>query len=145
MLEAYSCGAEAEGERPVRRSKRAVASASSARETLKTGIKEFRRHGGKRAIAANLRVDISVTDTPDFSEAGLDLRCTPEQAVKRLHALADLGFDDAILTVFDHDQAHLEQLRSLLPLARGNQLSRFDKHHSTTDGLHRPLLLFGSG
>jgi alkanesulfonate monooxygenase SsuD/methylene tetrahydromethanopterin reductase-like flavin-dependent oxidoreductase (luciferase family) len=89
--------------------------AKTSLETLAAGIIEFRRHHGKRAIAANLRVDLSITDAPDFSDNGLDLRCTPGQATKRLKALADLGFDDAILTVFDHSQEHLEQLRDLLP------------------------------
>ncbi len=83
--------------------------------TLEAGLDEFRRHGGKRAIAANLQVDLSVTDSSFSSAAPLDLRCTPEQAAKRLQALADRGFDDVILTVFDHSQAHLDQLRSLVP------------------------------
>jgi alkanesulfonate monooxygenase SsuD/methylene tetrahydromethanopterin reductase-like flavin-dependent oxidoreductase (luciferase family) len=82
---------------------------------LQTGLTEFRRHGGTRAIAANLRVDLSIDDGNELQpDAPFDLRCTPEQAARRLKSLADLGFDDVILTVFDHTQQHLDQLRSLV-------------------------------
>jgi alkanesulfonate monooxygenase SsuD/methylene tetrahydromethanopterin reductase-like flavin-dependent oxidoreductase (luciferase family) len=82
---------------------------------LNSGLTAFRRHGGTRAIAANLRVDLSVDDGNELHpDAPFDLRCTPEQAVKRLKSLANLGFNDVILAVFDHTQQHLHQLRSLI-------------------------------
>lgn len=89
--------------------------AKTSLAALRAGLDRFRGWGGARAIAANLRVDLTASDSVLDPDAPLDLRCNPEQASARLHALAEAGFDDAILTVFDHDQRHLEELRSLVP------------------------------
>lgn len=92
--------------------------AKTSLTALQSGLEHYRSHGGTRAIAANLRVDLTAEATTLDPDGPLDLRCTPDHAAERLQLLADAGFDDAILTVFDHSQTHLEQLRALLDPTR---------------------------
>ncbi len=89
-------------------------SAKTSFNTLVDGLKIYRSHGGQRAMASNLRVDLTVTDSNPSDDDPLDLCCSPEQARERLGRLADAGFDDATLTTLDHRQEHLELLRSLI-------------------------------
>lgn len=64
--------------------------------TLRQGLLRFRDAGGGRAVAANL--DASRPDAADV-----------------LAALADAGFDDAVVIVRSHDDADLAHTRALLP------------------------------
>lgn len=88
--------------------------AKTSLTTLRSGLERYRALGGTRAVAANLRVDLTAEATTLDIDGPLDLRCTPHHAAERLRLLADAGFDDAILTVFDHSDGQLERLRALL-------------------------------
>ena len=83
---------------------------------LSEGITRFRAAGGIRAVATNIAVDLNVAnDHAPGENDPVTLRCTPVQAVARLHRLRDLGFDDAVLVVSRPNDASLAALRALLP------------------------------
>lgn len=89
---------------------------STAKSTLSTLIDRldlYRSLGGQRAIAGNLYVDLNVMAGRAETDRPLDLRCSPREASDRIKRLADAGFDEATLTVFDHTPRHLEMLRQL--------------------------------
>lgn len=89
---------------------------STAKTTLSTLIDRlgvYRSSGGQRAIAGNLYVDLDVVAGRVEADQPLDLRCSPREASDRLKLLADAGFDDVTLTVFDHTPRHLATLRQL--------------------------------
>jgi alkanesulfonate monooxygenase SsuD/methylene tetrahydromethanopterin reductase-like flavin-dependent oxidoreductase (luciferase family) len=115
--------------------------ASGGRTNLKNlaeGIKRYRDEGGKRAMVATILVDLSLAEGPldedstelrgDLAslgrrygpENGFTLLCGPKSASERLHRLADLGFDDALLVkrnptniYGDLTEEDLHSLRSL--------------------------------
>jgi alkanesulfonate monooxygenase SsuD/methylene tetrahydromethanopterin reductase-like flavin-dependent oxidoreductase (luciferase family) len=82
--------------------------------TLKEGFKRFKGEGGGRTVASNIPVDFSADGKALTDSDHLDLRCSPAQAKDRLQVLADIGFDDAIVTVSDFSEEHLTSVRSLL-------------------------------
>ncbi|MGZ0188706.1 MAG: LLM class flavin-dependent oxidoreductase [Alphaproteobacteria bacterium] len=82
--------------------------------TLKTGAARYKSHGGKRAIATNIQVDLTQSSSGRLSDDDkFDLRCQPEEAKARLRMLAECGFDDAIFVIQDHSAANLAALREL--------------------------------
>jgi alkanesulfonate monooxygenase SsuD/methylene tetrahydromethanopterin reductase-like flavin-dependent oxidoreductase (luciferase family) len=81
--------------------------------TLKEGVKRFRGEGGSRAIATNIPVDLTAGGKSLSDDDKLDLRCGPEEAKARLEKLAEIGFDDAVVTVTSFDEAHLAEVRAL--------------------------------
>lgn len=106
--------------------------ASAARTSwpaLERGIKTFREAGGRRAVVANVAVELSDTlarrrRSPDAtlpswretdpSEDTPTLRCSIETARRRLARMRDLGFDDAVLVSFDQRDETLETIRALI-------------------------------
>jgi alkanesulfonate monooxygenase SsuD/methylene tetrahydromethanopterin reductase-like flavin-dependent oxidoreductase (luciferase family) len=88
--------------------------ARSSWGALREGIARFRDHGGKRAVATNVRVDLDApTASADGPDDPCDLRCPPAVARDRLHRLREWGFDDIVLGPGRHDAAHLTELREL--------------------------------
>lgn len=83
--------------------------------TLKEGVARYRGEGGDRAIATNIPVDLTADSATLSDSDHLDLRCGPEEAVERLNTLADIGFDDAVVTVTDFSEEHLAAVRALRP------------------------------
>ncbi len=81
--------------------------------TLKEGYKRFKGEGGGRTVASNIPVDLTVDSKSLTDDDNLDLRCGPEEARARLDLLAEIGFDDAIVTVFDFSEDHLATVRAL--------------------------------
>lgn len=81
--------------------------------TLKEGIKRFKGEDGGRTVASNIPVDFSATGGALGDEDNLDLRCGVEEAKARLNILADIGFDDAIVTVNEFSEAHMAAVRAL--------------------------------
>lgn len=81
--------------------------------TLKEGYKRFKGEGGGRTVASNIPVDLTAESKSLSDEDHLDLRCGPEEAKARLNMLAEIGFDDAIVTVFDFSEEHLATVRAL--------------------------------
>jgi hypothetical protein len=83
--------------------------------TLKEGLKRFRGEGGGRAIATNIPVDFAAQGGVLSDDDHLDLRCGPEEAADRLGILAQVGFDDAVVTVSTITEAHMTAVRALYP------------------------------
>lgn len=81
--------------------------------TLEEGLKRYRGEGGTRTIACNIPVDFSAESKPLGPDDHLTLRCSPEEGAARLQRLADIGFDDAIVTVHTHTPEHMAQVRAL--------------------------------
>ena len=82
--------------------------------TLKEGYKRFKGEGGGRTVAASIPVDFTAGGGPLADDDYLDLRCGPEEAKARLNVLAEIGFDDAVVTVTDFSEEHMAAVRSLL-------------------------------
>jgi len=81
--------------------------------TFKEGYKRFKGEGGGRTVASNIPVDLTAESKPLADDDHLDLRCGPEEAKVRLAMLAEIGFDDAIVTVTDFSEEHLKAVRAL--------------------------------
>lgn len=81
--------------------------------TLKEGHKRFKGEGGGRTVASNIPVDLTADGGPLSDEDNLTLRCGPEEAKARLNTLAEIGFDDAIVTVTDFSEEHMTRVRAL--------------------------------
>ena len=79
------------------------------------GSARFRGEGGGRAVATNIPVDFSAGSGSLAGHDHLDLRCGPEEARERLGLLAEIGFDDAVVTVTDLSADHMAAVRALLP------------------------------
>jgi len=82
--------------------------------SLREGVARFKGLGGKRAVVTNIQVDLAAPSGALTDDDKLDLCCGPEAAGERLRLLRDIGFDDAVLVVKDHSEAHLAALRALL-------------------------------
>lgn len=81
---------------------------------LAEGIKRYRDAGGKRAILANVRYDLSAPRRPMTEEGSFELLCGPQEAADRLHQVAELGFDDCLLAKpVDQTKEDILQMRSL--------------------------------
>jgi alkanesulfonate monooxygenase SsuD/methylene tetrahydromethanopterin reductase-like flavin-dependent oxidoreductase (luciferase family) len=85
---------------------------------LRDGITRFRDLGGRRAIVTNIAVDLTRPDRPCPDDEPFHLRCGAEAAADRLQALADLGFDDAVVLSYDHRDETIAAVRALLPVLR---------------------------
>jgi alkanesulfonate monooxygenase SsuD/methylene tetrahydromethanopterin reductase-like flavin-dependent oxidoreductase (luciferase family) len=64
---------------------------------LKDGIKLFRDLGGKRAMVATVRLDLTAPTEPLTDEARFSLTCEPAVARERMQILDDLGYDDVLV------------------------------------------------
>jgi alkanesulfonate monooxygenase SsuD/methylene tetrahydromethanopterin reductase-like flavin-dependent oxidoreductase (luciferase family) len=90
---------------------------------LREGLKRFRDAGGQRALVATTTVDLKAPDTRFDPDARFTLVCGPHAAAERLHMLAELGFDDVLLTRMSHSAADIPEddlieIRALLPSTR---------------------------
>ncbi|MPZ46956.1 MAG: hypothetical protein GEV05_26960 [Betaproteobacteria bacterium] len=83
---------------------------------LADGIKRFRDGGGKRAVLANVRFDLSAPRRALTADGPFELMCGPQEASDRLNQAAELGFDDCLLAkpVGQTDDDVL-QIRSIYP------------------------------
>lgn len=89
--------------------------ASAARtswDALERGIGSFREAGGRRAVVANVAVDLTAAAEGVGDEP--TLRCPPALARERLDRMKELGFDDAVLVCFDQRPETLDAIRALL-------------------------------
>lgn len=77
---------------------------SAARTTVGTivdGLARYRDLGGRRAVVASCTADLAARGVPMGKDDPFHLRCSPEEAEDRLAWLADLGFDDVLITIRD--------------------------------------------
>ena len=82
---------------------------------LKEGVARYRGEGGGRAIATNIPVDLTADGAALSDDDHLDLHCGPEEAAGRLEKLAEIGFDDAVVTVSTFTEEHMAAVRALHP------------------------------
>ena len=69
-----------------------------------------RELGGKRAIVTNIQVDLSAPTQELTPDTPFNLRCDPETAKERFATIRDLGYDDAIFVLPNHDAKAMEAL-----------------------------------
>lgn len=86
---------------------------------LREGINRYRDAGGKRALVATIVVDLGAESKRLDVDGRFNLVCGPEEAAERLQRLAELGYDDALLTRANHTEADLpvdvlRQIRALI-------------------------------
>jgi alkanesulfonate monooxygenase SsuD/methylene tetrahydromethanopterin reductase-like flavin-dependent oxidoreductase (luciferase family) len=87
---------------------------------LREGIQRYRSFGGRRALVSTIRVNLHADESRFDEDAAFSLECSPSEARDRLARLADLGYDDALLTRANHTEADiteedLEEIRALVP------------------------------
>ena len=82
---------------------------------LKEDVARYRGEGGGRAIATNIPVDLTADGAALSDDDHLDLHCGPEEAAGRLEKLAEIGFDDAVVTVSTFTEEHMAAVRALHP------------------------------
>lgn len=87
---------------------------------LREGIRRYRSFGGRRALVSTIRVNLHAEPSAFDEDAAFSLECPEAEARDRLARLADLGYDDALLTRANHTEADiteedLEQIRGLMP------------------------------
>jgi len=85
-------------------------------DDARQGLAMFREAGGKRAVIANIFTDLRPEPhTPPITRPlGVSLVCPPSAARERLHQLAEIGFDDALLACPMDDLGQLEAIRALM-------------------------------
>ena len=89
--------------------------AKSTTGKLRAGVNRFREAGGKRAMVTNIHVDLNASGAPLSEDAPFSLRCSSEEARRRLALLAELGFDDAVFMLPDNSPQTLDAIRALMP------------------------------
>lgn len=122
---------------------------SAGRTTARTmveGIARYRDLGGRRAIVASCRVDLSGAREPLADDEPFNLICSPAEAAERLQWLCELGFDDVLLNIADPENPgifegdletdRLAAVRALLavatsPAPRGARPPRVPLEHET--------------
>jgi alkanesulfonate monooxygenase SsuD/methylene tetrahydromethanopterin reductase-like flavin-dependent oxidoreductase (luciferase family) len=86
---------------------------------LRDGIARYRDAGGKRALVSTIRVNLHAESTPFDEDATFNLECNEAEARERLQRLAELGYDDALLSRANHTEADITeedliQIRALI-------------------------------
>ncbi len=82
-------------------------------KTMGEGIERFRGEGGTRAVAANIKIDLTKPTTSLEGQQGFHLECAPDEAKARLQQIAELGFEQAVLVVNDTGEENLAAIREL--------------------------------
>jgi alkanesulfonate monooxygenase SsuD/methylene tetrahydromethanopterin reductase-like flavin-dependent oxidoreductase (luciferase family) len=76
---------------------------------LRDGLQRYRDAGGKRALVSTIRVNLHAESTPFDEDATFNLECNEQEARYRLQRLAELGYDDALLTRANHTEADITE------------------------------------
>jgi alkanesulfonate monooxygenase SsuD/methylene tetrahydromethanopterin reductase-like flavin-dependent oxidoreductase (luciferase family) len=97
-----------------------IASGLTSFDIIAEGIKRFRDAGGTRAILGTVSTDPRAPTTKLGNDEPFHLRCGIDAAGERLARIAELGYDDVLLTNLNHTEAditeeHLVALRALVP------------------------------
>jgi alkanesulfonate monooxygenase SsuD/methylene tetrahydromethanopterin reductase-like flavin-dependent oxidoreductase (luciferase family) len=87
---------------------------------LREGIARYRDAGGQRALVATITVNLHAPDATFDEDERFHLECGPTEAAERLQRLAELGYDDAMLTRPNHrlpdlPEEELVRVRALVP------------------------------
>jgi alkanesulfonate monooxygenase SsuD/methylene tetrahydromethanopterin reductase-like flavin-dependent oxidoreductase (luciferase family) len=98
-----------------------IASANNTSFTaFREGIQRFRDAGGKRAMVATIGVNLEAPSTPFKEDERFHLNCGPAEAAERLQRVAELGFDDVLVSRLNYSDADLPEadlmaIRALVP------------------------------
>ena len=88
---------------------------------LREGIKRYRDYGGKRALVATVGINLSMTSPTLTDDTNFTLRCPADEARERIERLAELGYDDLLVTggtsyaAGEMDEEALSQIIALRP------------------------------
>ena len=87
---------------------------------LREGIQRYRDAGGTRALVSTIGVNLHAESTPFDEDGRFHLECGEAEAAERLARLAELGYDDALLTRANHAATDLPEedlirIRALVP------------------------------
>jgi YHS domain-containing protein len=88
---------------------------------LREGIKRYRDYGGKRALVATVGINLTASSPPLTDDTNFTLRCPPDEARERIQRLAELGYDDLLVTggtsyaAGEMDEEALSQIIALRP------------------------------
>jgi alkanesulfonate monooxygenase SsuD/methylene tetrahydromethanopterin reductase-like flavin-dependent oxidoreductase (luciferase family) len=87
---------------------------------LREALARYRDAGGKRALVSTIRVNLHGERKPFGEDATFNLECTEAEARDRLQRLAELGYDDALLSRANHTEEDITEedlvkIRELLP------------------------------
>lgn len=69
--------------------------------TIVDGLRRYRDLGGRRALVASTKCDLTGRREPMGRDDPFNLVCPPAEAAERLHWLEELGFDDVLVNVAD--------------------------------------------
>jgi alkanesulfonate monooxygenase SsuD/methylene tetrahydromethanopterin reductase-like flavin-dependent oxidoreductase (luciferase family) len=83
-------------------------------EMVESAARRFRAAGGKRAVLVSVIADLDEKG-PAGSRDPVNLRCSPEEARRRLGRLAEHGINDVVLIDANRRPGHLEALAELVP------------------------------
>ena len=86
-----------------------IASGLTSFTAISEGIRRYRDAGGKRAVLGTLSVDLSAPSTKLADDEPFHLRCDIQEAGARLQRVAELGYDDALLTSLNHTEADITE------------------------------------
>ena len=86
---------------------------------LREGIQRYRDAGGTRALVGTVTVDLHAPSTAFDETTRFHLECGPAEAAERLQRLAELGYDDVLVTRANYSADDLPaddlvQIRALL-------------------------------
>jgi alkanesulfonate monooxygenase SsuD/methylene tetrahydromethanopterin reductase-like flavin-dependent oxidoreductase (luciferase family) len=97
-----------------------IASGRTSFTAIAEGIKRFRDAGGKRAVLGTVSVDLRQPSRKLQDDEPFHLRCGLDEAGERLQRVAELGYDDALLTSLNHTVADIteEDLSNLRALVK---------------------------
>jgi alkanesulfonate monooxygenase SsuD/methylene tetrahydromethanopterin reductase-like flavin-dependent oxidoreductase (luciferase family) len=87
--------------------------AHSTWRKVEDAIGRFRRCGGRRAVLVSVVTDLD-GDEPAEADQPVHLRCSPDEARRRLQRLARLGFDDVVLIDANRSENHLQALAEII-------------------------------
>jgi alkanesulfonate monooxygenase SsuD/methylene tetrahydromethanopterin reductase-like flavin-dependent oxidoreductase (luciferase family) len=87
--------------------------AHSTWRKVEEAVGRFRAFGGRRAVLVSVVTDLN-GDEPAEPDQPVHLRCSPDEARRRLQRLARLGFDDVVLIDANPSQNHLQALAEVV-------------------------------
>lgn len=91
-----------------------ASAAKTTKRTLQEGIERFRSLRGTRAMVTNVPVDLSAGESPFEDESPFTLNCSAPEAERRLAWLAELGYDDVVVTAPAWDVELFETLAQMV-------------------------------
>jgi alkanesulfonate monooxygenase SsuD/methylene tetrahydromethanopterin reductase-like flavin-dependent oxidoreductase (luciferase family) len=82
-------------------------------QDVEAGMRSFRAAQGKRAILANLPIDLGDSPSPGADGDAISLACSASTARERLKRLEHLGFDDVLLACPFGSMRHMDMIVEL--------------------------------